>query len=126
MVQITKGKTLVVCATCPYSSIQSAIDAAQPFDTVLVKKATYKECNIKIIKPLALIGENFPTIDGENKGEIITVNADSVTVSGLFIINVGTSYTTDFAAIRFVKSKYFTVENVVLEKLFFGIYLGEI
>ena len=44
-------------------------------------------------------------------------------MDGLFIINVGTSYTTDFAAIRVVKSKHFLIQNVVLEKLFFGIYL---
>ncbi len=123
LVQTNVAKTLEVCASCKHQKIQLAIDAANPFDTVLVKKGTYKECNIKITKPVVLTGESFPIIDGENKGEIITVQADSVTVSGLFIINVGTSYTVDFAAIRFVKSKYFTVENVVLEKLFFGIYL---
>ncbi len=49
--------------------------------------------------------------------------ADSVTVDGLFIKNVGTSYTTDWAAIRVVKSENYLIQNVVLEKLFFGIYL---
>ena len=44
-------------------------------------------------------------------------------MDGLFIINVGTSYTTDYAAIRVVKSKNFLIQNVVLERLFFGIYL---
>ncbi|MDX1759615.1 MAG: nitrous oxide reductase family maturation protein NosD, partial [Arenibacter algicola] len=42
---------------------------------------------------------------------------------GLFIINVGTSYTADYAAIRVVQSENFLIQNVVLEKLFFGIYL---
>lgn len=46
-----------------------------------------------------------------------------MTVDGLFIINVGTSYTEDFAAIRVIKSKNFLIQNVVLENLFFGIYL---
>ncbi len=41
----------------------------------------------------------------------------------MFIINVGTSYTSDHAAIRVVKSENFLIQNVVLEKLFFGIYL---
>lgn len=123
LAQTALAQTHVVCKTCTFTTIQSAIAAAQPFDTVLVKKGTYNECNLQITKPLVLRGENYPTIDGENKGEIITVNSDSVTVSGLFIKNVGTSYTTDYAAVRFVESKYFKVENVILENLFFGIYL---
>ena len=49
--------------------------------------------------------------------------SDSVTIDGLFIINVGTSYTSDHAAIRVVRSEYFLIQNVVLEKLFFGIYI---
>ncbi len=72
---------------------------------------------------MTLLGEDYPIIDGEDKGEIITITSDNVTVDGLFIINVGTSYTSDYAAIRVVKSKNFLIQNVVLEKLFFGIYL---
>ena len=46
-----------------------------------------------------------------------------MTLDGLFIINVGTSYTEDYAAVRVRKSKNFVIQNLVLEKLFFGIYL---
>ena len=59
-----------------------------------------------------------PVIDGEDQGEIIRIVSDNVTIDGLFIINVGTSYTTDYAAIRVVKSENFLIQNVVLEKLF--------
>lgn len=41
---------------------------------------------------------------------------------GLFIINVGISYIEDFLVVRVVKSKNFIIKNLVLEKLFFGIY----
>ncbi len=92
-------------------------------DTVLVKKGVYKEANIKINKSITLIGEDLPTIDGEEKGEIITIGADNVTLDGFKIINVGVSYTTDYAAVRVVKSQGFTIQNLELEKLFFGIYL---
>ena len=118
-----QAKTSVVCATCSEKKISAAVKHAMPFDTVLVQKGTYFEYNIHIKKPLTLIGENFPIIDGENNGEIITIYSDSVNINGLFIINVGTSYTADFAAIRVVESRYFDIRNVVLEKLFFGIYL---
>ncbi|MDO6517348.1 nitrous oxide reductase family maturation protein NosD [Zobellia uliginosa] len=117
------AKPIVVCESCVVKSISDAVALAIDFDTLLVKKGTYKEYNILIDKPLTLIGENYPIIDGEDQGEIIRIVSDNVTVDGFFIVNVGTSYTTDYAAIRVVKSKNFLIQNIVLEKLFFGIYL---
>lgn len=117
------ASNITVCSTCEISSIKDAILLAKEFDTIFVKKGTYKEHTILIDKPLTIIGENYPIIDGKKKGEIITITSDNVTIDGLFIINVGVSYTEDFAAIRVRKSKYFEIKNVVLEKLFFGIYI---
>ncbi|RAJ15053.1 nitrous oxide reductase family maturation protein NosD [Olleya aquimaris] len=117
------AQTINVCETCPVSTLKKAITQAKDFDTIRVKKGTYKEHSILVDKSLTIIGENYPIIDGELKGEIITITADHVTVDGLFIINVGTSYTEDYAAIRIKKSKHFLIQNLVLEKLFFGIYL---
>lgn len=117
------AQTITVCETCPIRSLKNAISAATEGDTILVKKGTYKEYNIVVDKPLTIKGENYPIIDGEDKGEIIRVTSDNVTIDGLFIINVGTSYTSDHAAIRIVRSENFVIQNVVLEKLFFGIYI---
>ncbi|MGB5556269.1 MAG: nitrous oxide reductase family maturation protein NosD [Flavobacteriaceae bacterium] len=117
------ANTITVCASCEVKSVKAGILAAADFDTVLIKKGTYKEFNILVNKPLTLLGEDFPVIDGEDQGEIIRIESDNVTIDGLFIINVGTSYTSDYAAIRVVKSENFLIQNVVLEKLFFGIYL---
>lgn len=117
------GKTIKVCNTCPISKIQNAIASSAKHDTIVIKKGLYKEHNIQVDKPLVIIGENYPKIDGELKGEIITITSDSVTIDGLFVVNVGTSYTEDYAAIRVKKSNHFVIKNVVLEKLFFGIYL---
>jgi nitrous oxidase accessory protein len=117
------GNILQVCASCPIKSIKEGVAAAAAYDTILVKKGIYKEYNILLDKPLTLLGEDLPLVDGEDKGEVITITSDHVTVDGLKIINVGTSYTTDFAAVRVIKSKDFLIRNMVLEKLFFGIYL---
>ncbi len=117
------ANTLEVCSSCSFKGIREAVQMAQPFDTILVRKGTYIEYNIIIDKPLTILGDNYPVIDGQNKGEIIQIVADNVTLDGLFIINVGTSYTEDYAAVRVVKSKNFIIQNLVLEKLFFGIYL---
>ncbi|MCF7567419.1 nitrous oxide reductase family maturation protein NosD [Sabulilitoribacter arenilitoris] len=123
MASTTMAKTIEVCNSCNISSLKTAISQAKDFDTIIVKKGTYKEYEISVNKPLVIIGKNYPVIDGELKGEIFTIISDNVTIDGLFIINVGTSYTEDFAAIRVRKSKNFIIQNVVLEKLFFGIYI---
>ncbi len=117
------AKTIEVCANCEVKTIKDGIAIAADYDTLFIKKGTYKEFNIIVDKPLTLLGQGFPVIDGEEQGEIIRIVSDNVTIDGLFIINVGTSYTTDYAAIRVVKSENFLIQNVVLEKLFFGIYL---
>ncbi len=121
--QVSTADTITVCSDCEIKTIKEGIAQAVDFDTLLIKKGTYREYNILVDKPLTIIGENYPVIDGEKKGEIIRVVSDNVTLDGLFIMNVGVSYTSDHAAIRVVRSENFLIQNIVLEKLFFGIYL---
>ena len=112
-----------VCPDCEVSSIREAIATAAPHDTLLIGEGTYREAEIGIDKPLTLLARGRAVIDGENRGEILTVEADSVTIDGLEVRNVGVSYTRDNAAIRVVNSRGFTIRNVTLDGLFFGIYL---
>ncbi len=112
-----------VCPDCAVRTIKKGIEMAGSGDTVMIRKGTYQEYNIAIDKPLTLMGEPGAVIDGQDKGEILRILADSVTVDGIEIRNVGTSYTTDWAAIRVVKSKYYRIQHVTLKNLFFGIYL---
>lgn len=123
LVLVVEARTTEVCSSCKVKTIKEGISHASEFDTLLIHKGIYKEFNILIDKPLTLLGENYPVVDGGDQGEIIRIVSDNVTIDGLFIINVGTSYTSDHAAIRVVQSKNFLIQNVVLEKLFFGIYL---
>ena len=117
------AETIVVCDTCKTESIKKAIAISNPHDTIKIQQGTYKEYGIDVNKPLTLIGENHPLIDGEKQGEIMTITSDSVKIDGLILKNVGNSYTEDFAAIRVRKSNYFEIRNLVVENLFFGIYI---
>ena len=110
------GKTITICNECSLNTIKKAILNSEANDTIVVKKGTYKEYNIVVNKPLTIIGEDYPVIDGELKGEIFTIIADNVTLDGLIIINVGTSYTEDYAAVRVIKSKNFLIQNMPREK----------
>lgn len=115
--------TIEVCASCEVTTIQQGIERAEPHDTVKVLSGIYSEFNIVINKPLVLLGIDRPVIDGESRGEIMQILSDSVIVDGFLIRNVETSYTKDHAAIRVITSRDFVLQNLILEKFFFGIYL---
>lgn len=119
----TFAKTLEVCSSCEWTTITAAIKAAENGDQLIIKAGTYKEGKIIVNKSLTIKGEDYPILDGENKGEILTILADNVTIEGLQIQNVGTSYMEDRAGIRIKRAKNFTIRNNRLYNTFFGIYL---
>lgn len=107
-------------------SIREAISLATPFDVIMVEKGEYKEGNIVIDKPLQLIGIDYPLLDGEKKYEVITIESDSVLISGFHIKDVGKSYTKDWAGIRVAERDHCTIKNNRLVDTFFGIYLEKV
>jgi nitrous oxidase accessory protein len=116
------AKKIVVCASCEITTIKEAIIVAENGDEIIIKSGTYKEHGVILInKSVKIIGEGNPIIDGENKETIFSVKADNFTIEGLTIINVGQSYTKDFAAILVSRSNHFTIKNNTLKKVFFGI-----
>lgn len=117
------AQQIKVCPECKIKSISQAVQLANKGDKIIIKGGIYKEGNIIIDKSIHLYGIDNPIIDGEDKGEIITVTADSVTISGLTIINVGTSYTKDHAALIVKRADYFSIRNNTLKNVFFGIII---
>lgn len=77
-----------------HTTIQGAIDAASPGDTVYVYPGLYVE-NLIIDRALTLLGEDrgTTTVDGSGTGDVIDVSADGVTISGLTITNGGAGFT---------------------------------
>lgn len=120
---LSAGKLINVCPSCNIRSIQAAISKADSGDLILVKPGIYKEHDIIVDKPLSIRGEGEVVVDGEKKSYIIKIESDHVSLSGLRLKNVGISYTKDLAAIYAHKIKHFTIENCVLESVFFGMLI---
>ncbi len=94
------AETLNVCTTCTYTTIQQAVDAAQPGDTILVASGVYYE-SVVIDKTLVLHGSpgNTETVgpapdaarlDGEStrtNGITILPSVASVVIEGFIIQN---------------------------------------
>jgi len=121
--QFAVSSTIHVSMDGPTSSIQKAIDLASPYDTISVHEGIYLEYNIQITKPLYLIGQNLPVIDGDHQAEIITIMSDSVLFKGFQVQNVGFSFIKDWAGIKIDNKDYCILEDNVLLDTYFGIYL---
>lgn len=105
-------------------SIQEAVDKASDGDTLLLGAGLYQENEIIIRKPLTILGESFPIIDGQDKGNIFVVAGENIHFSGIKIINTGRSNMDDSAGIKFFDSKNCSVENMQLENTFFGLHFS--
>lgn len=117
------SETIDVCPSCATTSISEAIQKSNRHDTVLVQQGTYLEHGIIIDHPLTLLGMHKPVIDGEGLKGIIEVYADSVTISGFVLQNVGVSYTSDYAAIYLSRCKNFRITDNILQNVFFGMLI---
>ncbi|OWY20763.1 nitrous oxide reductase family maturation protein NosD [Sphingobacteriales bacterium UPWRP_1] len=118
--------TVEVCPNCNTTSVAQAINIAQPCDTVLVQAGTYHEPTLLIDKPLFLIGRNFPILDGQEKVEIISVQASQVVIDGFQIINAAFSSSRELAGINVMNAGYIQISNNRLNNTCFGIYLANV
>jgi len=104
-------------------TISSAINAAQPGDTIFVDFGIYREKNLIINKSIVLIGIGSPVLDGEKKYEIISITSNGAVVDGFKLIHSGISSLEDLSGIKVYDSRDVVIKNNVLEDTFFGIYI---
>ncbi len=119
-----QASTITVCASCEIKNIKDAALLAKQGDTIIVKKGLYKETKISFQNGIHIIGENYPTIDAENKQEsVFTIKANNFSISGFNIKNVGMSYTKEIAAFFVSKSKNFVIQNNTIDNCFYAFIL---
>ncbi|MGM0547290.1 MAG: nitrous oxide reductase family maturation protein NosD [Bacteroidota bacterium] len=105
--------------------VQQGIDQAQPGDTVLVKEGRYTEYDIRVNKPITLLGEDNTVIDGDEQGFVVIVEADSAVIKDIEVHNSKAGFMDDYAGIVVEGADNVLIENVKLVNNFFGIYLAK-
>ena len=118
--------TVVVSPTGPVRTIASALQLVRSGGRVVVQPGTYREKEIVIARPVELVGVGRPVLDGEGWHAILTIAADDVTVRGLRLAHVGSSFVEDRAALRVKDARGCTIIDNELEDAFFGIYLANV
>jgi nitrous oxidase accessory protein len=119
-------RALTVSARGPFRSVTEAVAAAHTGDTVVVHAGTYREPLIAVTKSITIVGDDEPVLDGGGRHGLLLVTADDVTVSGLVLRNVGTSFVDDRAAIKVDHARGCVIERNRIENTFFGIYLANV
>ena len=121
-IQPVKAGTIIV--PDDYPTIQEAIDAASPRDTIFVKAGTYYE-HLSINKSISLIGEdrNLTVIDGSGTGNVVTVTASNVIINNFTIQRSGSGGWS--AGIRVNSIGNCNITRNKIENNNFGIYLYE-
>jgi len=119
-------RTVVVSPAGPHRTVRAGIVAARPGDRVLVRAGLYREPMIVVDKPLEIVGEGWPVLDGEHERQIMSVGADDVTVRGLLFRDVGVAMTEDRAALKLTGVSRCLVEGNRFENAFFGVYLAKV
>jgi len=121
--QIVFATTIHVGHQYPVKSIRQALSTAKDGDTVMVHQGLYREGNLVINKRIVFLGEGYPVLDAQKKGEVLSVKADSVLVQGFKIINSGFAALDDPCGIKVYNRTFVRIYNNRLENNFFGIYL---
>jgi nitrous oxidase accessory protein len=114
---------IVVCPTCPVTSLADAVAAAQPGDRIDVRGGIYPG-ELAIAKPLTLFGVDRPVIDGSGAGSLVRVFGADVTIQGFTLRNTGSNHDKEDAAIV-VEQGRATIADNRIEDALFGIYLKQ-
>jgi nitrous oxidase accessory protein len=117
--------SIVSAAETSSHSLQSVIDGAHEGDTVFVS-GTHRVHNIRITKPLVVIGVDHAALIADSAGDIIQIfDTHDVTIRNIAFSHVGVSFLKEFAAIQVSHSSDCRFIGNTLSDNFFGIYLSD-
>ncbi len=108
---------LQVCQSCEFTTIDAAVAAAAPGDTIQVQGGTFTG-PLLIDKPLRLIGTESPVIDGNNTGTVVRIESSDVTFQGFVVQNSGQNFDKEDSAVYIEGERVQILDNQLLNTLF--------
>lgn len=119
------GKQIVVSQNGNIKTISEALKIAKDGDEIVVENGVYKEANLVVDKKIKLTGNNFPVIDGDNQGGIITIKSNGIFVKGFVFSHAKMSFINDNAAIKLDSVNNCVIDGNKFIDNFFAIYLSQ-
>ncbi|BCW95513.1 MAG: nitrous oxide reductase family maturation protein NosD [Fimbriimonadales bacterium] len=101
--------------------LRTVLERAAPGDTVRVMGGVYRG-NFVVSKPLTLLGEGNPILDGMRQKSVITLNAPRCVLRGFVVRNSGVILNDQDSAVR-VAAPDCIVEDNRIEDALFGVHL---
>jgi nitrous oxidase accessory protein len=123
---LAQSAEFVVSPTGQLRTVSDAVARAPAHSTIVVRAGVYREPLITIDKPLHLVGDGWPTLDGQGAHSIVLVRSDDVTVRGFRLANTGVNDVDDRAAIIVSGAHDCAVEHNRVDSAMFGIYLANV
>jgi nitrous oxidase accessory protein len=119
------AQTIEVSPDGPVPTLGAALAQAAPGSHIIVGPGIYREPTVIVSIPVTIEGRPGAILDGTEAEDVLLITADSVTIRGLTIRHVATSYVDDRAALKFQEVTGCLVEDNTIEDAFFGIYLAK-
>jgi nitrous oxidase accessory protein len=119
-------RDVVVSPSGPVRTVSAGLRAARPGARVVVRAGVYREPTIVVDQPVTIVGEPGAVLESDGGRQIMTVQADDVTIRGLAFQHVTTSYVEDRAAIKVQDATNCTIEDNRIDDAFFGISLARV
>jgi nitrous oxidase accessory protein len=104
-----------------WDSLQAVINRSNNGDSLIVMPGVYRG-NLYINKQLTIIGKTGATIQGEGKGNVVTITASNVHLEGLTIQNSGTQQ--EDSGIYLKKAHNTILKENTLKNVNYGIYVA--
>jgi nitrous oxidase accessory protein len=115
---------IFVASSALGETLQERIDAAAPGDMIRIESGIHTGA-VVIRKPVMLIGAAGAEIRGNGIGNVVTIAADDVTLTGFRIAGSGLQLSDDNAAL-FVTGNRARIENNIIADSLHGIYLKKV
>jgi nitrous oxidase accessory protein len=106
------------------SPLQRIVDAAPAGAIVRVPPGTYRG-DLHLDRPLTIVGEGRPVLEGSGKGSVIRVRAARVVIAGFLIDGRGLGRLADDASGIHVAARDVVIRDCEIRGALFGIYLRE-